>query len=169
MSPAERTPLALAKEQALRLLAARPRTEAQIRERLARDGLAEVASEVVAWLLRLGYLDDDAYARTRARSLTAPGRLGPRLAERRLVTAGIDPARARQAVAEALRGGEEESPGGEPAETRLARALALRRTGGGPLDDLDERARARLARFLLGRGFSGPAVARVLGVCLDAE
>lgn len=169
MSPAERTPLSQGKEKALRLLSARPRTEAQIRERLARDGLAEVAPAVVAWLLGLGYLDDDAYARARARSLTAPGRLGPRLAERRLVTAGIDPARARRAVAEALRGGEEESPDGEAAEARLARALALRRTGGVPLDGLDEKGRARLARFLLGRGFSGRAVAGVLGVHLDVE
>jgi len=169
LAPDERTPLEQGKEKALRLLAARPRTEAQIRERLARDGLAEVAAAVVAWLLRLGYLDDDAFARARARSLTAPGRLGPRLAERRLVTAGIDPARARLAVAEALRGGEEESPGGETAEARLARALALRRTGGAPLDALDEKARARLARFLLGRGFSGRAVAGVLGLHLDVE
>ncbi len=170
MSPAaERTPLERGKEKALRLLAARPRTEAQIRERLARDGLAEAAPAVVTWLLGLGYLDADAYARARARSLLAPGRLGPRLAERRLVTAGIDPARARRAVAEALRGDPDESPGWEAAEAELARTLALRRTDGAPLDGLDEKARARLARFLLGRGFSGRAVARVLGVWLDAE
>jgi regulatory protein len=160
------TPLARAKAKALRLLAARPRTEAQVRERLARDGLAAEAEEVLAWLRRLGYLDDEAYARARARSLTAPGRLGPQLAERRLMAAGVPPGVARDAVAAALLGAE---PGAEAAEAELCRALASRRAGGAPLESLDEGARARMARFLLGRGFSGRAVALVLGVCVDSE
>jgi regulatory protein len=168
MPPRERTLLERAKEKALRLLAARPRTEAQIRERLSQGGFAEAAPEVVSWLLGLGYLDDAAYARERARALTVPGRLGPRLAERRLVAAGIAPDRARAAVDEALRGGRERTSA-EAAEAELARVLAAQRAGGGSLDELDDRARARLARFLLGRGFSGRAVARVLGVYLDAE
>jgi regulatory protein len=155
----------------LRLVAARARTEAEVRRRLERDGLGEVAAEVAGWLLRLGYLDDAAYARARARSLTAPGRLGPRLAERRLVSAGIAPPAARAAVAAAL--AEADLPGarggGEAAEAALARALAEKRAGDVPLDALGERDRARLARFLLGRGFSGRAVSRVLGVFLDAD
>ena len=152
-------------------MGARARTEAEVRRRLERDGLGEVAAEVVAWLLRLGYLDDAAYARARARSLTAPGRLGPRLAERRLVSAGIAPAAARAAVAAALAGADLPGArgGGEAAEAALARALAEKRAGDVPLDALGEREQARLARFLLGRGFSGRAVSRVLGVYLDAD
>jgi len=160
------SPLETAKAKALRLLAARPRTAAQIRERLSRDGLGEAAEEVVAWLAGLGYLDDAAYARARARSLTAPGRLGPRLAERRLVAEGIPPDAAREAVGRALSdGGAAATP--EAAEAVLARALAEARARA-PLASLDDRARARLARFLLGRGFSGSAVASALGVYVDS-
>lgn len=154
--------LARAKARALRWLAARARTEAEIRAKLARADLAAEADRVVAWLLELGYLDDAAYATARARALVAPGRLGPRLAERRLVAAGIDPARAHAAVASAVA----EGPAGGEGEAALCRALAERRAPTG-LESLDERARARLARFLLGRGFSGPVVARVLGVYED--
>jgi regulatory protein len=140
---------------ALRSLGAAARSEAQVRARLARAELQAQADEVVAWLRALRYLDDEAYARARARALTAPGRLGPRAAERRLLAAGLGAAAARRAVAEALA-----EDGGEAARCR---ALAERRARGAPLDRLDEKARARLARFLLGRGFSGAVVARTLG------
>jgi regulatory protein len=164
---AEVTLLERARARALRLLAARPRTEAQIRDRLGRDGLGEAADETLAWLRRLGYLDDAAYARGRARSLLAPGRLGPRLAERRLAAAGIPPDEARRAVEEALRGAAPQAEGGWRAELELCRALAARRLRGRAPADLDERERARLARFLLGRGFSGSAVARAVGAGAD--
>lgn len=146
----------------MRYLAAAARTEAQVRARLTRAELGDEAETVLAWLRELRYLDDEAFARARARGLTAPGKLGPRAAERRLLAAGVAPASARGAVAAALA----EAPGGEAARCR---ALAERRARGQPLGDLDERARARLARFLLGRGFSGPAVARTLGGFEDRE
>jgi regulatory protein len=165
MAGTEEIPLQRAKAKALRLLAARPRTAAGIRERLARDGFAEVADEVVGWLTGLGYLDDAAYARARARSLTAPGRLGPRLAERRLVAEGVPQDEAREAVGRALC---EAGAAPEAAEAALARALVERRVRG-PLALLDDRDRARLARFLLGRGFSGRAVSSALGVYVDSD
>ena len=114
---------------------------------------------MVAWLRDLRYLDDDAFARDRAASLVAPGRLGPRMAERRLVAAGIPRDAARRAVREAL--GDE--------ETKRCRLLAERRAGaaGAVPDDLGEREKARLSRFLLGRGFSGRAVSAALGVYVD--
>lgn len=154
-------PLARAKAVALRYLAAAARTEAQVRARLARAELPAEADAVVAWLHGLRYLDDDAYARARARGLTAPGKLGPRAAERRLLQAGVAPSAARGAVAAAMA----EAPGGEAARCR---ALAERRARGG-LAALDEKGRARLARFLLGRGFSGAAVARALGGFEDRD
>jgi len=147
---------------ALRLLAYRARTEAELRTRLAREELGGEADGLVAWLRGLGYLDDVALARARARSLTAPGKLGPRGAERRLAAAGVGRDEARRAVAEALA----EVPGGEVARCRL---LAERRAAGRPLAGLDGRARARLARFLLGRGFSGSAVSAALGGFDDRE
>lgn len=161
---ADSPPLARAKNLAVRYLATCARTEAQVRARLAKAELEGEADEVVAWLLRLGYLDDAAYARARARSLVAAGRDGPRLAERRLVRAGIGAAAARAAVRAAL---EEEGPGGG-GEAALCRALAERRARTADLAGLDDRARRRLARFLLGRGFSGPVVAGTLGVFADS-
>jgi regulatory protein len=154
---ADEQPLQRARALALRYLAAASRTETQLRTRLKKAGLAEQADTVIEWLRQLRYLDDGAYASGRARTLIGSGRLGPRAAERRLQRAGIDPGAARAAVAGALA---EAGPGGEAA---LCRALAERRARGTPLDRLDDRARGRLARFLLGRGYSGAAVARVLG------
>ena len=150
------SPQSRARARALRLLAARPRTEAQIRDRLARAGFADEAKEVVTWLVGLGYLDDAAFARDRARALVAPGRLGPRLAERRLAAAGIPLESARRAVADAL--------GAD--ETARCRHLAERRARR-PIPGLDDRERARLGRFLLARGFSGRAVSSALGVYVD--
>jgi len=122
---------------------------------------------VIAWLRGLGYVDDAAFARARARALLAPGRMGPRAAERRLVVSGIAPDRARAAVRAAL--DEAAGEGGRDAEAALCRALAERRARGVDLAALEPRDRARLARFLLGRGFAGPVVARVLGMWSDAE
>ncbi len=130
-----------------------------MRARLSRAGLDAESDEVVAWLVKLAYLDDAAFARARAGALLAPGRLGPGLAERRIEAAGIPHATAHAAVGGAL--AEAEGHGG--GEVALCRTLAERRTGGRALAALDERERARLARFLLGRGFSGSAIARVLG------
>jgi regulatory protein len=158
---ASATPLERAKAVALRYLAAAARTEAQVRARLARAELQAEADAVVAWLLRLKYLDDLAYARARARGLTAPGKYGPRSAERRLVQAGVPAAEARRAVSVAL----SEAEGGEAARCR---ALAERRARGG-LGALDEKGRARLARFLLARGFSGGVVSRTLGGWADRD
>jgi len=156
------SPIERAKAKALRLLSARPRTEAEIRDRLARAGLGPEAGAVADWLRALGYLDDEAYARDRARRLLSPGGLGPRLAEARLAAAGVAPELARRAVEEALGG-----PGGS-AEVERCRWLAARRAPG-PVAELGERERARLARFLLGRGFSGAAVSAAVGALVDDE
>jgi len=75
-------PFARAKAVALRYLASAGRTEAQVRARLARADLAGEADRVVGWLASLGYLDDAAYARARARALLGPGRAGPRRSRR---------------------------------------------------------------------------------------
>jgi regulatory protein len=156
-------PLQRARALALKTLAAAARTEAQLRARLEKAGLAAHGDAVIEWLRELRYLDDRAYARGRARALVASGRIGPRVAEQRLRRAGIGPAAARAAVAGALA---EAAPGGEAA---LCRALAVRRARGTPLDRIDDRGRGRLARFLLGRGFSPTVVARVLGGLDDRE
>jgi regulatory protein len=98
-----------------------------------------------------------------------PGRFGPRGVERRLRAAGIGAEEARQAVAEALGERSEEWSGrDEPPEVVLCRALAERRSGG-TMERLADRERARLARFLLRRGFGGAVVARVVGLKEDLD
>jgi regulatory protein len=148
------------------MLASRPRTEAQVRERLDREELAGEAAEAVSWLKGLGYLDDAAFARAQARALLAPGKLGPRKAEQRLLAAGIDPEAARAAVRQALQGDEGRQVAA--AERDLCRTLAERRARA-PLCDLDHRARARLAQFLAGHSFGSAVVAAVLGLYEDGE
>lgn len=150
------SPQSRARARALRLLAARPRTEAQIRARLVQAGFGGEEAEVVAWLRELGYLDDSAFARDRAAGLLAPGRLGPRMAEQRLVAAGIPREAARGAVRAAI--GDD--------EIARCRTLAERRARAAP-QSLDSSEKARLSRFLLRRGFSGRAVSSVLGVYVD--
>src|SRR6266545_3820612 len=85
-------------------------------------------------------------ARTTSPSATSPPAPAPR------------PRCAPAALAEA---------GAGAGETALCRALAEKRAGAAGLAGLDDRARSKLARFLLGRGFSGSAVARVLGLYDD--
>src|SRR5512146_2503622 len=149
-----------AKAVVLRVLAFHARTEAQVRDRLARAGAGEHADAVVAWLRRLGYLDDAAYARGRARTLLA--RVGPRVAEQRLRAAGIAAEVARHVVmAETEERARERLPG-ESAELALCRAALRAKLRGADPAALDERGRARLARFLVGRGFSAAAVSRAL-------
>jgi len=159
---AEPSPEERARALALRVLAFHPRTEAQLRRRLCGAGFAAEQEAVLAWLRRLGYVDDQAWAAATARALLRPGRLGPGAAERRLLAAGIPEAQVREQVAAALA----EAPGAESGspEVALCRALAEQRARGAALEELPERERARLARFLLGRGFSGEAVHRVVGM-----
>ncbi len=56
----------------------------------------------------------------------------------------------------------ERAGGRTKGEAALCRSLAERKAKGDPAG-LDERARQKLARFLLGRGFSGEAVRKAVG------
>ena len=161
------SPLDDAKALALRVLAFHARTQAQLRARLSRAGFEAQADEVLGWARRLGYLDDAAYARARARALLASQGLGPRRAEERLRAAGIDAARARAAVAEAAEERTEGRREGEPAELALCREAPAQLPR--ELARMDDRERARLARFLLGRGYSSSAVARLVPLRWDDE
>ncbi len=166
----ENPQIAKAKAKALRLLASRPRTVAQIRDRLAREGLSEASGEVIGWLTRLGYLDDAAFARARVSSLLGQAHLGPRLAERRLLAAGVDAELAKSAVAAFLANPASEEPASPAgAERDLCRIALQRRLRGATVESLEAKDKRRLARFLLGRGFSSQAVAQALGIYFDVE
>lgn len=158
LDPPAETPETRARAVALRALAARALSEAQLRERLEKAGFSSEAAAVVSWLRNLKYLDDSAYARTRAEELLSLGRLGPRLAAQRIEAQGIPQPVALLAVEEVLLalGGRGEG------ELTLCRALAQKKIGE-DLASLDPRRRTRLARFLCGRGFTEESVAAVLG------
>lgn len=151
-------PLEQAKALALRLLAHRARTEAQIRARLERAGFeAPVIDAALARLRDLRFLDDAAYAEARAETLLSRGRFGPAAAEQRLAAEGVVEATAAAAVRAAC---------GPRDERALAReCLASRRPALSPEASPAERARA--ARFLLGRGFSEETVRDVLSAWED--
>jgi regulatory protein len=134
-------------DRALRLLAARPRSRAKLRERLLAAGhaLAEVDA-ALARAERIGYLDDRGYARNRADALARTH--APTAIARKLVADGIATELAEEAVARL---------GADPAA--LARSLLEQRFGAG---SLDEKAAARAARFLAGRGFDEDLIERLL-------
>jgi regulatory protein len=129
-----------ARDAALRLLAYRPRSEAELRTRLARRGLPLAAVEQAMEHLReQGLLDDDAFARywVEARQQSSPR--GRRLLRRELLAKGIAAETASQAVAAV-------------ADEDVARRAAVKKAHG--LRNLDYPTfRRRLGQFLLRRGF----------------
>jgi regulatory protein len=129
-----------AHEAALRLLAYRPRSEAELRSRLTRRRLPPgVVQEAIERVREQGLLDDDAFARywVDARQQSSPR--GRRLLRRELLAKGIAVETARQAVAAV-------------ADEEAARRAAEKKARS--LHDLDYPTfRRRLGQFLLRRGF----------------
>jgi regulatory protein len=127
-------------DSALRLLAYRPRSEAELRTRLTRRKLPPaVVQETVDHLLERGLLDDEAFARywVAARQQSSPR--GPALLRRELLAKGIAMETTREALAMA-------------SEDEAARRAAEKKARS--LRNLDYRTfRRRLGQFLLRRGF----------------
>ena len=140
-------------DRAVKLLAMRSRTEAELDRALERAKVAEPDRKAaLARLRELGYMDDRETARTRARSMIERGE-GARLAVRRLSAQGIGEGDAQAAVAEAK---------GEAGDDELARrALQKRLKGRKPKDD---RERRKLLRALIAKGHRPGAAAKALGI-----
>lgn len=138
-----------AHEAALRLLAYRPRSEAEIRQRLARRGLPpQVVQETIARLRDQGLLSDAAFARfwVETRDQTSPR--GRRLLWQELAAKGIEREIARQAIAPVAE---------EDAALRAAQKKARHLQG----QDYPV-FRRRLGDFLLRRGFPYPTVRTIV-------
>lgn len=149
-----------ARDYALRLLAARAHTTAELARKLARRGYpGDEAAAVLAWLQGQGWLDDAAYARqyVAARS-QGPGALGEERLARDLRRRGIDPDLARAALAEALGSADPLARAVDLARSRLGRSQGLGR----------QQAYRRLGAFLARRGFDGETIARALRQVLAA-
>jgi regulatory protein len=151
---------AKAKVAALRLLARRARTRADLATRLRRRGFARTAVEAVLEELGgAGYVDDEAYAQERIDELLRGSKYGaPGLVEK-LVKDGIDPDLAERSAAERLR---------DVNEREWARQVAARRLAEMPELDAETK-RRRLHGYLSRRGFSGEDIIAALEEVLPRE
>ena len=148
MRAARDKPPASARTVALRLLARRDYSRAELAQRLRGRGLP--TADIEATLddfERLGYLSDARYAQ--ALVAQRAGHLGQRAIARDLRERGIAADDAKEAL----------SPLAERDELADATALWQRRFGHPPAD---EREKARQVRFLVSRGFSAATAFRVL-------
>lgn len=125
-----------AKERALRLLSFKDRSRAGLIERLTDDGYPpDVAERAVADLQRMGFVDDDRFAAAYARTLVEIKRFGRSRVLRELERAGIEPAVAADAAAEAL-----------PPDREVTTALAMARTTARRSGSSVDKVAARLVR-----------------------
>ncbi len=143
-------------ERALKMLARKARTQAEVERALAKFSVAE-RETAVARLKELGYMDDSEVGLGRARTLLAKGE-APRLVARRLLSQGVASPVARSAVAEAA--------GGAAEDELVARALRLRLRGRTPRDEGERR---RLFRSLVAKGHRASAVARALQLTWEGD
>lgn len=139
---------------AFRLLTLRAHSEQELRAKLHAGGLADaVVERVVGRCRELGYLNDEAFARQRARML-AIGRLaGDRRIALDLRERGIDAELSAQVIAEVR---------GELGEEEAAKRLLRRKIRGRPVAELTDREKARVARGLMGKGFPTGLILKTL-------
>jgi regulatory protein len=142
-----------AKNQAMKMLARRARSEREVRARLERSHFPqEIVEGAVARLKELRFLDDASYARQRAEALLLQGHWGPCAVIYRLISQGIGEEMAATAARQAQ---------GTLSERELAaRCLAAKRLPAGPPASLAQKARA--ARYLAARGFGEQAIEETL-------
>ncbi len=139
-----------ARERALRLLAVRPRSRAELERRLLRMVGAPVAQEVVLALEREGVVDDRRFAELWVRTRRSVRRLGSLRLRAELLQKGVS----RETVEATLASlsADDEAMAAELAQLRLPRYSHLS----------SDKAARRLAGYLARRGFSTGAVLRAL-------
>jgi len=137
---------------ALKLLARRELSEAQVRQRLARRGYDDDSiDDAVARLRQERAIDDDRVAAAIARTQTTIRRHGRLRVRREIERAGISAAAARRATDDVF--------GGVDADALLEASLERRLRGRRIADDAELR---RLYRYLLGQGFESDRVLAAL-------
>ena len=134
------------------MLGQRELSEAQLRTRLARRGCeADAITGALERLKRDRTLDDGRVARAAARLEAGIRHRGPARVRQRLQAMGLADDLVQKAVIEAFE---------EVDESALLDAAFERRLRGRDVAALDDKARARLVRGLVGQGFSFGAVLR---------
>lgn len=151
--------LAKARDRALLLLSYRPRTEKEVRDRLARaEHEEDVIEEVIARLYELDFLNDKAFAERFVENRMAARPVGRRALTWELRRKGLD----AETVAEAAASVDE--------EMEREGALDAARSRLGRLAGLDHReARRKMAAFLQRRGFAWDTIHGVLDEILPSE
>ena len=142
-----------ARAAALRLLKFRPRSESELKERLAQKGFQETVVEIVVEdLRRKGFVGDAQFARYFAAQQSASKPVGRRLLMNRLKAKGVQPELAQQAVELAMEGRDDLALARKAAGKRAAALAGLPRAA----------AERRLFGYLSRRGFSGDVVWKVV-------
>jgi regulatory protein len=143
-----------AREAALRLLAVRPRSAAELARRLRMKGYGpEIGEEVIGRLREMGMIDDAAFAGTLVRDRVRLRPQGARRLASELRQKGVDEETARAAIRETMEGESTD-------ERELARRAAEKwraRPGEEPAH-----ARRRLHGYLARRGFDGEVIREIL-------
>ncbi|WP_119729420.1 regulatory protein RecX [Thermomonospora amylolytica] len=149
----------MAREICLRLLAAAPRTRAQLADALRRKGVPEEAAErVLGRFSEVGLIDDEAFARAWVQSRHAGRGLARRALASELRRRGV----ADETVSEAVESLDPEQ------EERTARELVARRLPGTRTLPPDKRMR-RLVGMLARKGYPPGLCYRVVKEALEAE
>ncbi len=142
-----------AKEKALRLLSVRARSEQEMRRRLRETDIEDaIIDRVVTNLLRLGLLDDEAFASSFARNKVVTRPCGEIVLRRELKNKGVSENHIAQALEEAYK---------ERSQDEIAKTLAIKKKQ--QLSRYDElKAKKRTTDFLLRRGFTWDIVSDIL-------
>lgn len=142
-------------DKAVDLLAVRARSTRDLQTRLRRAGAEDAAiASAVERLLRLGFLDDEAYARNLARSRVVSGGVSKRRIGQELQRRGVSREVADDAIADTL----EEVELDEEGAARMAAEKRMRalRSYDAPTQ------KQRLYAFLARRGYSPDVISRVV-------
>ena len=139
----EASSLEKARLQSFRLLSLRARSEKELRDRLSKNHGRDVADDVIRQLQEAGYLNDETFARERARQLAVGHLKGNRAIEADLLRKGID----RAVIAGAIQVAREEL-----SEPEAIRKL-LKRKRDGLSSPPDHPWREKTKRYLLSKGF----------------
>jgi len=143
-----------AEGKAFRLLTLRAHSEKELRAKLRAGGFADAVVERVIRRCRdLGYLNDEAFARQRARMLAVSRLAGDRRIAFDLRERGIDAGLSARLIAEIR---------GELGEEEAAKRLLRKKIRGRSVAALNDREKAGLARSLMGRGFPIGLVLKIL-------
>lgn len=151
--------LARARDRAFLLLSYRPRTEKEVRDRLARAEYEDdVIEEVIAKLYELDFLNDKAFAERFVENRMAARPVGRRALTWELRKKGLD----AETVAEAAASVDD--------EMEREGALEAARSRAGRLAGLEPReARRKLVAFLQRRGFAWDTIHGVLDEIIPSE